>query len=152
MNRPDTVYVIYNCTDKEVVSNRLGFTIIKLHEAVNEVHRLKALYPNREYELLTYHINTFNDIKVKNAAVNILAVEYLIKTDNYSEYSRQVTKLSKLSDTDLICLDVTLSLNMHIDNLGAMITQEDYEHQKELLFKFLEEVELDDSRADQRDS
>jgi len=43
---------------------------------------------------------------------------------------------------------VLLSLNMHIDNLGAMITQEDYEHQKELLFKFLEEVELDDSRTD----
>jgi len=54
MDRPDTLYVIYNVTDHEVVSNRLGFAFIKPHEAVNEVHRLKALYPNREYELLIY--------------------------------------------------------------------------------------------------
>lgn len=79
--------------------------------------------------------------EIINASVNILAVEYLIKTNNETEYSKQVDKLRKLSEAQLSSLDVSLSLNMHTANLGAMITQGDYENQKETLLSFLEEVE-----------
>lgn len=54
MERPDTLYVIYNVTDFEVVTNRLGFAYIKPYEVINELHRLEALYPHKKYELLTY--------------------------------------------------------------------------------------------------
>lgn len=54
MDKPDTLYVIYNATDCEVVSNRLGFAFIKPYEVINELHRLEALYPDKKYELLIY--------------------------------------------------------------------------------------------------
>lgn len=78
--------------------------------------------------------------EILNASVNILAVEYLIKTNNEKEYSKQVDKLRKLTEAQLASLEVYLSLNMHTANLGAMITQGDYETQKEILLNFLEEV------------
>lgn len=77
--------------------------------------------------------------EVIDASVNILAVEYLVKTDNREEYGRQVDKLFKRSIDDLQSLHIRLSLNMHIRNLGEMITQGDYEYQKERLLEFLEE-------------
>lgn len=54
MDRPDTLYVIYNATNREVVSNRLGFAYVKPYEVINELHRLEALHPDKKYELLTY--------------------------------------------------------------------------------------------------
>lgn len=75
--------------------------------------------------------------KVFNAAVNILAVEYLIKTNNQTEYDRRIGQLYFLDTSDLASLDIALSLNMHIGNLGEMITQGDYDYQVEELFIFL---------------
>lgn len=75
-----------------------------------------------------------------NAAVNILAVEYLIKTVNEHEYSKRIEQLRKLDSSDLESLHLTLSLNMqHIGNLGEMITQGDYNYQVNELFEFLDE-------------
>lgn len=54
MDRPDTLYIIYNTTEREVVSNRLGFAYIKPFEVISELHRLEKLYPHKKYELLTY--------------------------------------------------------------------------------------------------
>ena len=70
-------------------------------------------------------------------AINILAVEYLIKTHNEAEYGWWCSKVNSLSETELESLQIHLSLNMHASSLGAMITQGDYEHQKEVLFDFL---------------
>lgn len=79
--------------------------------------------------------------EVIDASVNILAVEYLVKTDNREEYIKQIDKLFNRSIAELQCLHISLSLNMHIRNLGEMITQGDYERQKRNLFNFLEEGE-----------
>lgn len=76
--------------------------------------------------------------EVENAAVNILAVEHLVKENNYEEYSRKIDIFRSLSDDELSDLYFSLSLNMHIHNLGCMITQGDYEYQKEILFLFLD--------------
>ena len=75
-------------------------------------------------------------------AVNILAVEYLVKTDNHAEYSRRLEQLRKrfTEDENAISeLNVLLTLNMHVDNLGTMITQGNYDYQCKMLLKFLDE-------------
>ena len=74
-------------------------------------------------------------------AINILAVEYLIKTNDREEYSRRCQQVYELTETELVVLDIHLSLNMHTSSLGAMITQEDYDHQRERLLYFLDHPE-----------
>ena len=74
-----------------------------------------------------------------NAAVNILAVEYLVKTDNKEEYAKRINQVYSLDEFELSVLWVGLTLNMHAKNLGEMITQGDYEEQREYLFEFLDE-------------
>ena len=74
-------------------------------------------------------------------AINILAVEYLIKADNYKEYSERVGQIYELNEEELAALHICLSLNMHTSSLGAMITQGDYEHQREALLYFLDHPE-----------
>lgn len=74
-------------------------------------------------------------------AINILAVEYLIKTDNREEYSRRVHQVYELTEDELDILDIYFSLNMHTSSLGAMITQHDYDHQREVLLDFLDHPE-----------
>lgn len=71
-------------------------------------------------------------------AINILAVEYLIKTDDREEYSRRVQQVYELTENELDSLHIYLSLNMHTSSLGAMITQEDYDSQKDILLEFLD--------------
>lgn len=71
-------------------------------------------------------------------AVNILAVEYLVKTNDPEEYSRRIDQVYKLSEEDLTVLFVRLDLNRHISSLGAMITQGDYDGQLEDLIDFLD--------------
>lgn len=60
------------------------------------------------------------------AAINILAVEYLVRTNNPKEYARRVNQVCSLSMTQLDELDFVLELNRHISTLGAMITHGDY--------------------------
>ena len=74
-------------------------------------------------------------------AINMLAVEYLVKTNDEEEYGRRVQQVCELSDDALMDLFITLDLNMHISSLGAMITQGDYETQREHLFNFLDNLE-----------
>lgn len=71
-------------------------------------------------------------------AINILAVEYLIKEVNHEEYSRRCLQVCKLDTTDLELLYIELSMNMHTSTLGAMITQGDYDIQRERLLNFLD--------------
>ena len=71
-------------------------------------------------------------------AINILAVEYLIKTDDREEYSRRVNQVYELTANELDILHIRLSLNRHTSSLGAMITQGDYESQREDLLCFLD--------------
>lgn len=71
-------------------------------------------------------------------AINILAVEHLIKTNNPEEYSRRCKQVSALTEDELIILHVWLDLNRHISTLGAMITQGDYAGQLEDLYDFLD--------------
>lgn len=73
-------------------------------------------------------------------AINILAVEYLIKQNDRKEYTRRVEQVLSLSEIDLEILFVRFDLNMHIGSLGAMITHDDYNYQKEILLDFLDET------------
>ena len=74
------------------------------------------------------------------AATNILAVEYLVKTNDPAEYGRRINQLYQILDDEaaLAVLYIRLSLNMHTSSLGAMITQGDYETQREELLHFLD--------------
>lgn len=74
-------------------------------------------------------------------AINILAVEYLIKTNDFAEYSRRCNQVYALTSDELCALWYWLSINRHTSTLGAMITQGDYENQKENLFWFLDHPE-----------
>lgn len=74
-------------------------------------------------------------------AINILAVEYLVKTQNPEEYSRRVHQVYELTDDELSSLWVWLSMNRHTSTLGAMITQGDYEYQRDDLLEFLDDPE-----------
>ena len=74
-------------------------------------------------------------------AINILAVEYLVKTNNPEEYGRRINQVYELTDEDLELLYIYLSMNMHTSSLGAMITQGDYDNQREELMTFLDHPE-----------
>jgi hypothetical protein len=74
-------------------------------------------------------------------AINILAVEYLVKTQNPEEYSRRTNQVSALTDDELSVLWVWLSMNRHTSTLGAMITRGDYEYQRDDLLEFLDDPE-----------
>lgn len=73
------------------------------------------------------------------AALNILATEFYVKTNQPEKYAYYCEQLSKLDDTDLECLHIWLSLNRHITSLGHMMSHGDYEQAKDNLFEFLEE-------------
>lgn len=80
-------------------------------------------------------------------AINILAVEYLIKQRREDEYSRRVDQVTRLDEDELNTLYWKLSLNMHTSTLGAMITQGDYDYQREALLSFLDEIEEDEEET-----
>lgn len=71
---------------------------------------------------------------VWDAAINILAVEFLVKENNPEKYKEYTDILSSFDDVDMENLRIDLSFNMHIRNLGEMISQGDYDEQKEILF------------------
>lgn len=70
---------------------------------------------------------------IYNAAVNILAVEYLVKERNHKKFFDSIEILLSFDNADMLCLDVDLSLNRHIANLGLMIIGGDYDEQKGIL-------------------
>lgn len=74
-------------------------------------------------------------------AINILAVEYLVKMNDFAEYSRRCKQVEALTSDELSVLWVWLSMNMHTSTLGAMITQHDYDDQRDELFLFLDHPE-----------
>lgn len=82
--------------------------------------------------MLSFNIQEYRS--VFNAAVNILAVEYLVKRNDREQYSKCLEILYAFDDIDMASLEIDLSFNKHIENLGCMITQGDYDYQKEILF------------------
>jgi hypothetical protein len=76
-----------------------------------------------------------------DCAANILAVEYLIKVNDPNKYGELIEKLYKLEQDDLEYLQLMLSLNMHINNLGEMITQGDYPYQMKILLEYINKVD-----------
>ena len=62
-----------------------------------------------------------------NAAVNVLAVEYLIKENRPDLYEKYINILYGYDNDHLEMLDIWIGFNRHIQNLGAMITQGDYD-------------------------
>ena len=81
-----------------------------------------------------------NETEAYVTAVNIIAVEYLIKTSNPAEYERRICQLYSLTETDWNNIFGLLTYNMHTSSLGAMITQGDYEEQKVQLFTYLDDA------------
>ena len=73
-------------------------------------------------------------------AVNILAVEFLIKQNEPIAYSHYIELLYNASESDLESLFILLDTNMHTSSLGAMIMQGDYDEQKIILFDFLDDI------------
>lgn len=71
-------------------------------------------------------------------AINILAVEYLIKTQDEETYGKYCELVNELSDDELDDLQFDLSFNMHTSSLGAMITQGDYDEQRKILMDYLD--------------
>lgn len=74
-------------------------------------------------------------------AINIIAVEYLVRNLDPDEYSRRCLQVCKLDEIELELLYIELSMNMHTSTLGAMITQGDYGIQYERLLNFLDNPE-----------
>lgn len=74
-------------------------------------------------------------------AINILAVEYLLRGCNPEEYIRRGKQVSELTENELTLLYVDLALNKHTSTLGAMVTQGDYNTQRENLLWFLDHPE-----------
>ena len=70
-------------------------------------------------------------------AINILAVEYLIKTNDDETYGKYCDVVYNLSDYELSMLEPILAINRHTSSLGAMITQGDYNKQKRILMNYL---------------
>ena len=98
---------------------------------MNNVHKLNP-YVNGETEVYV-------------TAINILAVEFLIKTRDEELYGHYCNIVDKLDDYDLELLWWELTLNMHTSSLGAMITHSDYDKQRDNLLYFLDH--LDKKRA-----
>ena len=85
------------------------------------------------------------ETEVYVTAINILAVEFLIKTRDEERYGHYCDIVNKLDDYDLELLRWELTLNMHTSSLGAMITHSDYDEQRDNLLYFLDH--LDEKRA-----
>ena len=75
-------------------------------------------------------------------AINILAVEYLIKTQDEDTYGYYCDIVNKLSEDELYDLYLLLSFNMHTSTLGAMITQGDYDAQWCILMGYLNAMDV----------
>lgn len=92
---------------------------------------------------MVYKLSPYKNIETDAycAAINILAVEYLVKTNNPEEYSRRCQQVYALTENELTLLYVDLALNRHTSTLGAMITQGDYDAQREDLLYFLDHPE-----------
>ena len=73
-------------------------------------------------------------------AINILAVEYLIKTDNKYEYNRRIDQLNSLNWADLNCLWIELAFGIHASYLGAIIAHGDYEYMLGTILEFLDDI------------
>lgn len=88
-------------------------------------------------------MNTITSLKAHltiSAALNILATEYLVKTNQPEEYERLSRMVNRLNDYGLCRLYSKLtSPNKVINNLGDMITHQDYDSQVKELFLFLNE-------------
>lgn len=73
------------------------------------------------------------------AAINILAVQYLIKTPDVMEYSRLVDIVYGLTDEELNELDFYLSMDTNISTIGAVITNGDFDKLLKILLEYLKE-------------
>lgn len=73
------------------------------------------------------------------AALNILAVEFYVKSNDAEKYSHYCTILNSLNDNDLDVLHCLMQINNHITSLGHMFSHGDYDSVKDTLFEFLDE-------------
>lgn len=81
----------------------------------------------------------YSDLKSEAwvAALNVLAVEFLVKTNQPEKYSHYCELLNSLDDDDLEELHVCLDLNKHITSLGHMISHNDYDEVRDEVFEYL---------------
>lgn len=82
-----------------------------------------------------------NEAEAYTTAINILAVEYLVRTYNWGEYTKRCKQVYELTTAELISLYVTLSMNKHTSNLGAMISHGEFGGQRDDLLYFLDHPE-----------
>lgn len=123
-----------NFSRSEYICNKCGDVDILLYDDIVKVDGVDI----KEYgsaEKRNPYINSATEAYV--TAINILAVEYLIKTRDLDKYTRYVKKVEEFDTSKLEQLYHLLSLNMHTSSLGAMITQHDYDVQTMALLNFL---------------
>lgn len=73
------------------------------------------------------------------AALNILAVEFLVKTNQPEKYQHYRDELDSLSDDNLTIMHAYFDMgNGHTTSLGHMLSHGDYDSLKETLFDLLD--------------
>lgn len=96
---------------------------------------------NEDWKLTVYKNPYISEIaEAYVTAVNIVAVEYLVKKQDEEEYHKRCSQIYELDEFDLLRLQTSLSYNKHTSSLGAMIMQGDYNIQRRILIDFLDEV------------
>lgn len=152
LNKKDLITLIsntpylgsYSLHDLEVLLNRFGddyFIVDGRWKKTVENEEMARIRTEEQHDSFKRDPYKSDIAAAYTTAINILAVEYLIKTDNREEYSRRVQQVYELTEDELVILDVYFSLNRHDSSLGAMITQGDYEDQREDLLYFLDHPE-----------
>lgn len=152
LNRKDLItlitntpyYDLYSLHDLEVLLNQFGddyFIVDGRWKKTTENEEMARIRTEKQHDSFRRDPYRSDIAAAYTTAINILAVEYLIKTDNREEYSRRVKQVYELTEDELVILDVYFSLNRHDSSLGAMITQGDYEGQREDLLDFLDHPE-----------
>lgn len=84
-----------------------------------------------------------------DACMNILAAEYLFRTDNREEFNRRVTQLSEIQLNDDLMdeLAVRLFFNRDCSNIAIMYMQGYFDAQLHVLEEFLDVTEGVDTLA-----
>ena len=126
-----------NFSRSEYICNKGGNVDILLYDDIVKVDGVDlSEFTNGLVDKKHPYVNKATEAYV--AAVNILAVEFLVKTNDREKYTRYVKTLEALDTDKLEGLYCLLANMMNTSTLGAMITKSYYDIQKGALLNFLE--------------
>lgn len=147
MTNKEAAAIIKNTLMTQAVGRANGKTMMVAtlnHALIKAIAALENTPDKKERESRSVNCRNLysnNPSEGYAAAVNLLAVEYLVKRNDPEGYKKYINIFYKLTDEDLDELDFRLGLNRHISTVGAMITQGDYDSLIQDLIEYLEEKE-----------